>query len=119
MSYSKNVEFENLIKKWIDLDNYIKIENEKMKKIKDEKNKINDNILQFANDNNLLKANIELNDSDIKFITNKTTQTLSIKYIHKCLCDVIQDNDKVEKIINYIKENRENKINLEIKRTYK
>lgn len=110
--------FENIIKKWVQVDNQIKIENDNLKQLRNKKNIINDEIINYASNNNLLKANIELNDSRLKFVNSKITQPITFKYIEKCLNDLIQDNNKVNEIINYLKQNRENSTVIEIKRIH-
>ena len=60
--------------------------------------------------------NVNLNDSQIKFVTSKVTQTLTFKYLEKSLSEIITNKDQVSKIIDYIKKNREIKVINEIKR---
>ena len=105
------------IKQWVVYDNEIKNLNNKIKNIKENKSLINDNIISYIKDNNLINANIKLSDSTIKFVDSKQTPALTYRYIKECLNECIDDNELVDNIINYMKEKREIKTNLEIKRT--
>lgn len=111
--------FQNKVKNWVILDNKIKEETEKIKELKDQKAELNCEIIDYVKNNDLLKANIELNDSHLKFVTNRVTQSITLKYLENCLNNLIKDTDNVNKIMNYIKENRENKLITEIKRIRK
>jgi hypothetical protein len=110
--------FENKIKSWVEFDNQIKTMNENLRELRESRNKINDEIIQHAKNNNLIKASIEIKDSKLKFVNTKITNPLSLKYIEKCLKQLIMDDEKVSLIVEYIKENREFKEELEIKRIY-
>lgn len=110
--------FESQIKEWVILDNEIKNENDKLKELRNKKNKLNGEIIKYTIDNNLTNATIEINDSNLKFVKTKTQSSLSLKYIEKCLKNFIEDDNTINKIILHIKENRETKYELEIKRTF-
>ena len=105
------------IKQWVLYDNQIKELNEKIKKIKENKTLINDNIISYIKENNLTNANVTLSDGNIKFIDVKQTPALTYKYISECLNECISDEEAVNNIIKYMKQKREYKSNLEIKRT--
>lgn len=108
-------EFQQKIKQWVELDIELKKENEKIKILRNTKNELNNRIIQYAKTNNLMKAKIEINDSVLKFVNTKTTSTITLKYLEKCLQDIIDDNSKIDKIMSYIKNNRETTVTTEIK----
>lgn len=110
--------FETQIKDWIELDNQIKIENEKIKELRNKKNKLNYEIIKYSIDNNLSNATIEVNDSKLNFINTKTQTSLTLKYVETCLKTFIKDENSVNKIMEHIKKNRDIKNTIEIKRTY-
>jgi len=106
------------IKKWVILDNKITEETTKIKDLRTQREELHNEIIDFVKDNHLTSATIELNDSRLKFVNSKTTTSLTFSYINKCLDEIMQDKQNVEKIMNYIKENRQQQFNYEIKRTY-
>jgi hypothetical protein len=113
-----SLSIETRIKKWIDYDNQIKEENEKLKELRDKRNELNDEIINYSKSNNMMSAIFELSDSKIKFVTTKTQQPLSLKYIETCLGSIIKDEGHVTKIMEYIKHNRDNKETVELKRIF-
>jgi hypothetical protein len=111
-------EFSNMIKKWVLLDNRLKQMTSEMKTIRDEKNTINQNVLNYVETNNLNDAIIKISDGQLKFGTCKSSQPLTFKYIEECLNDIIDDKDNVDLIINHIKNKRNVKSFMDIKRFY-
>lgn len=107
-------EFNETMKKWVQIDNEIRRLTEEKKEVTDELNEYID-----ANDIDRKKINVSLNDSNIKFVTTKIPQTLSFKYLEKCLTEIIDNEDQVNQIIEYVKNNREINEVTGIKRIYK
>jgi len=110
--------FEESIKSWVQIDNQVKMLQEKVKELRDKKNDMEFQIYNYAEDNNLQNAVIEISDGKLKFSETKTTSPLSLKYVEKCLHEIVSDENVVKQIMNYIKEHRETKVESSIKRTY-
>lgn len=110
--------FENNIKTWVKTDNEIKKLSDKIKELKGERVKIEEIILNHAENNNLSNATIQVNDGKLKFVNSKYTQPLTLKYINECLTNCIENENDIETIMCYIKTNRSCKTNCEIKRYY-
>lgn len=110
--------FEDSIKQWVGLDNKIRDLSSEVKELRIKKSSISDNINSYVNDNGLNKAVINISDGKLKFHNVKTQQPLTLKFIKDCLSNCITNEDDVEKIMNYMKSQRETKITEEIKRTY-
>ena len=111
-------DFKENIKEWVTLDNELKTINEHCKDIRDRKTEKLNELLNYVENNNLDDAVIQISDGRLKFQTTKTSTPLTFKFIEKCLCDVIPSAEAVERIIAHIKEQRETKINKELKRYY-
>ena len=111
--------FEENIKKWVTIDNKIRLLNNNISDLKENKKELSENILNFVNDKDLLNSTIHISDGFIKFNKTKQTTPLTYKYIEQCLNRCLSDNSQVEYIINYIKNSRDNKYIDDIKRTYK
>jgi hypothetical protein len=109
---------ETKIKRWVELDNKIKITAEEVRDIRTEKTVINDEILEIVEEKQLGKATVNISDGKLKFVTSKHTAPLTLTYIEKCLSDLITNGKQVEQIMAYIKKNRETKTTTEIKRVY-
>ena len=63
-------------------------------------------------------ARIQISDGLLKFQNNKVTSPLTFKFLKQCLSECIENEEKVEQLINYIKEKREVKYVPDIKRLY-
>jgi|TARA_B110000285_G_scaffold95013_1_gene108435 hypothetical protein len=111
--------FEESIKSWVNIDNQVKMLQDKIKELREKKSDVEFTIYNYAAENNLQKAVIEISDGKLKFIETKTTNPLSLKYVEKCLSEIVPDKEIVKQIMQYIKENRESKVETNIKRTYK
>jgi len=109
---------ETKIKRWVELDNKIKLTSEEVRDIRTEKSVINDEILEIIEEKQLGKATVNISDGKLKFVSAKHTAPLTLTYIEKCLSDLITNGKQVEQIMAYIKKNRETKTTTEIKRVY-
>lgn len=111
-------EKENLIKciqNYVNIDDNLKIINQKTKILKEKKNNLSKVICSYIQDNNINK-NIKISDGTLKITEKKEYTPLSYTYLEDCLTEIIKDDNKVSYIIDYLKENREIKTSLEIKR---
>jgi hypothetical protein len=111
-------DFQDGIKKWVEVDNKIKILNEEMKLLRGIKTNTMEFILDYAEDNNLQNAIIEITDGKLKFQQSKTTKPLTFKFLESCLHECIKDENQVKQIVNYVKKKREIKYSNYISRTY-
>jgi hypothetical protein len=110
--------FEQNIQEWVKLDTDLNIMNSQSKMIKEKRNNLENEIISYAKENNLDSAVIKLKDSKLKFNNLKVTQPLTLKFIESCLNDIIEDENEISTIMEYIKTQRETKINTTIKRYY-
>jgi hypothetical protein len=111
----KNGFIEN-VKKWIVLENQLKMENEKIRKIREDKNKITSQMYYYMNSHNIIDKNIVVKDGELSFYEKKDYSPLTFTYIEKCLTDLIDDKSHIDYIIQYIRENREHKIYNDIRK---
>ena len=109
---------ETKIKRWVELDNKIKLTSDEVRDIRTEKSVINDEILEIVEEKQLSKATVNISDGKLKFVQSKHTAPLTLAYIEKCLSDLITNGKQVEQIMTYIKKNRETKTTMDIKRVY-
>lgn len=111
--------FEENIKEWVQLDNELKLYNERARTIRDRKAELLDKILgenrEF--DKTLNNRTIDISDGKLKFQNTKQTSPLTFKYLQDSLHKIIRNEKQVEQIVNYLKENREIKLVPEIKRS--
>tara|TARA_Y100001958_G_scaffold158971_1_gene158605 strand:+ start:7242 stop:7604 length:363 start_codon:yes stop_codon:yes gene_type:complete len=111
----------NEIIEWIRIDDKIKDYNMKIKELKELKDQKYDNIyeileLEKKNIEDIPKYKIDKLNTLISF--NKTTSysSLTYRYLEKCLVEYFKNDTEVQKVIDYIKENREIENKILIKR---
>lgn len=110
--------FEENIQKWVMLDNQIKLLNDKVKELREQKSSTSEIIMQHVETNSLSNATVKISDGKLKFAAARQTPPLTFKYIEDCLSKCIGNTNQVEQIMNFIKESRDIKYIPEIKRTY-
>ena len=113
---SKQELIEN-IRTWVMYDSQLKIINEKLKKVRENKSQLTKNICDYAIMNKI-QSKIEISDGSLSFYEKKEYSPLTYSYVEKCLGELISDKAQVSYIINYLKENREVTKSQDIKRNY-
>jgi len=114
----KKTQFIENIKKWVLIDSQIKAVNEKMKKIKETKESLLDEIIEYATENHIDHKKIEITDGELRFYEKKEYQPLSYHFLEENLGKIIKNKEQVDKIIEFLRENREVTSYIDIKRTY-
>ena len=112
-------ELQNLVKQYTEYDNSYKKLNTELKIIKENKNIIENQIIDIIKDKNYNNIKIETNDSIIKFNDTVTNSGLSLRYLEECFNVLMSDKNKIKEYIDFIKNNRTYKSEINIKRTLK
>lgn len=108
--------FKEQIQQWVLIDNQLKIINEKTREIRNKKNELLDGISQYVKNNHIENKTIEISDGSLKFYEKKEYSGLTYSYIEDCLGKIIEDKKHVDHIMNYLRENREVKTTMDIRR---
>ena len=108
--------FESQIQQWVQLDNQIKQLNEKIREIRDKRNILEKNIVNYASSNNLSNSTVKISDGRLRFTNTKIPEPITFKYLEKTLSDIIKNEAQINLIMDHIKQKREVKIVPEIKR---
>jgi hypothetical protein len=109
---------EENIKKWVALDNQLKTLTDKTKELREARSTTEDLILEYVETKKMNNATVNISDGRLRFVNTKQTAPLTLKYVEECLNQCIGNEEKVGKIMEYIKETREVKYVQDIKRTY-
>jgi len=111
--------FQNDIKSWVVIDNEIKNLNNKLRKLRENRSTLNNQIINYVNRTEADAPIIQISDGYLQFVDRKQTPPLTFKYIEACLTNCIKNSSDVEAIMKYIKESRDVSNIKDIKRTYK
>ena len=104
------------IQQWVSIDNQLKIINEKTREIRNKKSELLNEITEYVKNNKIENKTIEITDGSLKFYEKKEYSGLTYSYIEECLGKIIEDKKHVDHIMNYLKENREVKTSIDIRR---
>ena len=110
--------FVESVQKWVSIDTQIKTINEKVKKARELKTKLIGNIYQYVEKNGLENTRIEISDGDLKFYEKRDYQPITFGYVEDCLEKLFSDPKEVERIMDYLHENRVIKVTKDIRRNY-
>ena len=110
--------FEDQIKRWVVLDNQVRVLAEQTKTLKKEKDTTESFLLDYADSHQLSNATVNISDGRLRFVTTKQTGALTLGYIEKCLRKCLPEPKEAltQQIMKVIKEDREVKEVPDIKR---
>ena len=109
---------EQKIKEWVTIDNQVKLYQEKIRDLRNVKFNISNELLQYAEQNNIEDSTILISDGKLRFQTTKLSSPLTFKYIKQCLKEQMSNDREVNQIMNHIKTHRDIQYKKEIKRYY-
>ena len=115
MDKSEN-ELEKYIQKWIAVDNQLVLLQEKTKTMKEWKKKLTDKICETLREKGLENCILEIPDGELKLQEKKEYSSLSFGYIEECLHELIPEEEQVFFVIDYLKQHREIKNVVDIRR---
>lgn len=104
------------IQRWVKLDNQIKAVNEKVKRAREVKNQLLENIVGYVESNKLEATKIEISDGELRFYEKREYQPITFTYIEESLGKLISDKKQVDCIMEYLRENREITVSTDIRR---
>lgn len=110
--------FEEQIRKWASLDTKIADINNNIKGLRSERSQVEQSIIRHVEDNSLNSATIKLSDSKLQFINSKVNPQITYKFLKECFSEIIDDPDEINAIIEHIRNKREPKTSLAIKRFF-
>jgi hypothetical protein len=104
---------ENQIQQWVSIDNQLRIASERVKELREKRSNITNELLA----KNALNHNkIPISDGHLKIVNTRTNEPLTFTYLEKSLKEIIKNESQVKTILEHIKNSRETRSNIEIKR---
>ena len=102
------------IKEWIGVDEEIKSLQKEIKQRKEKQKDLTKELMEVMKSNEI--ECFDLNDGKLVYTKSKTKQTINKKYLMSTLVKCLEDPKDVEKVTEFILENREEKIRESIRR---
>lgn len=113
--------FKKSIQNWVFLDNQLKLINEKTKKIRERKQELSNNICDYLSKNNISNRKIKIQDGEFKgelsMYEKKEYSGLTFTYLRECLEKIVNNEEQIDYIMDFIRENREITVSNDIRRT--
>jgi hypothetical protein len=98
---------EDSIKKWVKLDNEYNNLNSKLRDIREERNNLSSEIINFFEDKNINNPTINITGGKINLVNQKTANALSYKFIENCLKEYFDNDEKMAiEVFEFIKSKR-------------
>ncbi len=85
-------EFKLTVKKFLQINEHEEKLKEEMKKIKNEKDSLENSIMKFMENNNITDRDIDVGDFKIKYSSNKKTEGITKKLIYERLLQFLQNH---------------------------
>lgn len=119
ITVSSKQQFIENVQKWVTIDSQLKIVNEKTKQMREMKSRLNAEICNYMNTNNISRNSITISDGELRIHEKKEYSSMTFGYVERCLAELINNQTQVDYIMQYLKDNRETTISNEVKRIYK
>ena len=110
--------FEDNVRQWTILDTKIRLANAQLREMRTTRDNLSKSVCDHMKQTGIDKRKIEIADSKIEVSEKKEYSSLSMGYLEKCLSAIIQEQESVKHILQYIKDKREIKKSVELKRTF-
>lgn len=116
-----DIEYIRKVQDWVECDNKILKSKDSIKEIVEKKKKLEEEIIQYVEDNKYDKLTLNITDGNIKFSKRNTTQPLSMKVLRALLekYSTSEENIDVVAIMKYISESLETKQKVHMSREIK
>lgn len=111
--------FEEKIRSWVKIDDELRRSQEHTKELREKRNELAAGIHTYIKSNEQLRnATINISDGRLRFVQTQTPQSLTFKFLHECLTEIIPNKETIEHILTHIKSRRTVKTASDIKRFY-
>jgi hypothetical protein len=110
--------FEDNVRQWTILDTKIRLANAQLREMRTTRDNLSKSVCDHMKQTGIDKRKIEIADSKIEVSEKKEYPSLTMGYLEKCLSAIIQEQESVKHILQYIKDKREIKKSVELKRTF-
>ena len=109
---------------WVKYDDKIKEYQERVKKLREERDKIGESLIQSVETNeyvdkkNLPKYNITHMNSSLAFQQSKTYENYTNKFYEECFTEFLGSEDKARELLEFMKNKRKVETKITLKRGY-
>ncbi len=95
---------EQTIQEWMKINQELQQLNERSKQLRERKNELDQQITNYSEERGAKV--FKYGNIKMKVVESKISESLTFKYLDKCLRDMIKNEDQVNQMIDYIKRKR-------------
>ena len=107
------------VRKWVAFDNELQTLNTRVRSLRDERTQIMPALIQYMDENGLRDHVLRVTDGTLKYHESTVQQGLTQKFLQEALVAYFgNDVKKADECFTFIKERREQKKTVSLKRTY-
>jgi seryl-tRNA synthetase len=106
--------FETTVKDWILVDKEMRELNAKMHELRAKRNELDAQIITHSENRNA--KTFKYGDVKMRVVNTNTAESLTFKYLEKCLSDMVKNETQVKQMIEYIKQTRSIKQSTHVER---
>jgi len=110
--------FEDNVRQWTVLDTKIRLANTQLREMRTTRDNLSKTVCEHMKQTGIANRKIEIADSKIEVFEKKEYSSITMSYLEKCLSAIIQEQESVKHILQYIKDKREIKKSIDLKRTF-
>jgi|TARA_B110000093_G_C12970601_1_gene412201 hypothetical protein len=111
--------FSQIVGKWIEFDNEIQELQEKIKEVRDKKQRTSKYIIDTLREKNKEHVVMDIPNGTLRVQDRKEYSGMTFQYVEKCLHSLIPDKEQRDFVLQYLRDNRETKVISELKRQMK
>jgi len=114
MTTTQAQNFDIYVQQWVQLDNQLKVYQEKIKEWREKRNALEKEIIQHASLHKL--ENVPIEGGKLKITSVNVQEPITLKYLERTLSDIIRDETQSKQIFELIKQKRAVRAVPELKR---
>ena len=110
---TNKAEFVSNVQKWASIDTQLKLANEKIRIMRDNKHQLTTQICDYMGDRD---TKIEISDGNLRIYERNEYKPLTFSYIEDSLRKIITNEEHVDSIMQYLRDNRDVTVSKDIRR---
>ena len=113
---SEKEELQKYIQKWVAVDNHLQQLQDKTKTMREWKKKLTNKISEIMQQNNCADSILEIPDGELRLSERNEYSGLTLSFVEKCMREIIPDDSQVGFVMDYLRDHREVKTVVDIRR---
>lgn len=109
---------EEKVKRWVVLDNNYKKYYDEIKKIREEKNNLCNDLVNYFEEKNVKFPNINISDGKLNLAQTNVANPITLKFLEKCFNEFFDNIDDTNDLLDLIKSKRNYNKSIYIRRVY-